>query len=291
MNLPLRGPRWRRFLCLAPLLALLAPLSGCSGGLSDILSVNFDRLDVDSIDFEQADTRFVFRVDNPNPIGIELARFNYTLTMGDIEWVTGEDADGLVIEAASGSEVSLPVQVAWASLYDLVQANRGADSLPFTLEGSFGFDSPIGAIDLPYSAGGVFPALRAPAVGFKALRVEDYSIAGATLALDLDVDNDHASTLDFVNFDYAIELEGSTVAEGLVAELASVPGASADTVTLPIELDFLEAGMGLYDAISASRIDVGLRARTDVLIDTFEGLEPLEVPLEIDEAGRVDIDL
>lgn len=270
---------------LLPLCPLLVLGTGCEVLSDYIPTVAFERLDVGAVDWEGADTDFVFRIDNPNPVEIKLARFDYTLQFADVPWLEGDDPDGLVLAAGTGSEMALPVSVEFASLYEVVSATKGLDTVPFGLSGSFGFDSPAGVIDLPYNAEGGFPALRTPKFAFARIRVDDLGLTGATLALDLDVTNEHGSSLIFENFDYGLKLSGIEVADGVVADLGEVLGAETGTLTLPFEVDFLEVGTAVYDAITSGEVQVGLQASTDV--ETPFGL----VPLSLDESGQVSVQL
>jgi len=263
----------------------LLPLVGCEEIDPFLPSVSFDRLDVQSVSFEAVEADFVFVVDNPNPVDINLARFDYALAFEEVEFLVGDDPDGLELGAVAESEVALPVGFTFESLFELVDATRGEDVIDFDLTGSFGFNTPAGQVNLPYAADGDFPALRTPTFSFDTVRVDDLSWSGATLAIDLGVDNDHGSNLIFENFEYGIDLEGSELASGLVDDLGTVEGASTGTLTLPIDVSFADAGTGVYDVISGGgEVDLGLSASTDV--DTPFGL----VPLTIDETGAVSID-
>ena len=145
-------------------------LIGCTESGS-LLDVEFDRLDVNSVSWDDVDTDFVFKVTNPNPIGVRMQRFTYELAFDGVDWVSGDDPDGLQIAAADESEVALPALVGFVELYDMVQAVRGSDDVPFEISGIFGFDTDLGAIDIPYAADGTFPAVRRPTIDFSTVRL------------------------------------------------------------------------------------------------------------------------
>ncbi len=264
------------------LLPLLALLSGCSELDPYLPTVTFDRLDVQSVNWTQVSTDFVFLVDNPNPVEVPLARFDYSLALGGVELLSGDDPDGLVLLADDASELALPVDLLFESVYELVQAVRGDDAVPFALTGSFGFDTPVGAVDLPYDAGGDFPALRTPTIDLGELRVESLTLSAIELALDLDIDNDHGSTLWFNDFDYTVSLAGTEAASGLL-DLGGVEGATLGVVPLPITIDNLSVISALYDVLTGDSVRIGLDAVTNV--GTPFGV----VPLTVDESGNVDI--
>lgn len=261
-------------------------LSGCNGELDGYLpTIAFDRLEVNSVDWDMADTNFVFKVNNPNPVEITLASFDYNLAFQGEEWLTGDDPDGLVLGAAGASELALPVGLVFQDLYDMVQAVRGEDTIDFELGGDFGFNTPIGLVELPFETEGNFPALRTPNFAFSALRIDDVGLTSATLALDLDVDNDHASNLDFTNFDYSFALEGYDVGSGAVAQLGTVDGADTGTLTLPMEISYGSAGYAIYEILVGgdSKVNIGLSAATDV--GTPFGI----VPLDVSKSGKVSL--
>lgn len=268
-------------------IASLLLLTGCFEEIEPFLpTVQFGRLDVGSLDWDHIETDFVFYVDNPNPIGIPLESFDYALSLADIELLSGADPDGLELLATDMSEVALPVSLEFLNVYEVIQTTRGLDAVPFGLNGSFGFDSPLGVVDLPYDAGGDFPALRTPGLELGRLRLQDISFTSATLQLDVEVDNDHGSTVWLENFDYALSLEGIEVGTGLIQDFAGVDGATTYTVGLPLEIDFLDAGAALYEAFTGGdKINVKIEAATDV-ITPFEGYT---LPLEISESGRLSL--
>ena len=71
---------------------------------------------------------------------------------------------------------------------------------------------------------------------------------------------------------------------GFVDDFASVDGASTYTVSLPLEVDFLDAGAALYEAFTGGDdINVKIEAATDVITP----FEEVTLPLEISKSGRL----
>ena len=266
------------------LLSISVLLSACSDS-GYLPTVSFERIDLQRIDWQDVDANFVFSVKNPNPLTIDLARFDYDLSFSGVHWVSGDNPDGLVLVASGSSEWALPMHIVFEELYDLVQATKGEDTIPFELAGSFGFDTSIGAIDLPYRADGGFPALRTPDVQYQTLRVSDVGVTTADLALDLGVTNDQGSNLWFKDFDYDVDLSDFDIGSGQVADLGGALPATTTTLTLPLTVDLLESGMAVLDILLGDdEADLDLKASTDV--DTPFGV----VPLSIDEHGNVTIE-
>lgn len=316
----------KRQICSLPLVLLMV---GCTDGGGSIFDVKFDRLDVQEVNFEEAEADFVFRIENRTPLGFQVDRFDYALAFEQIEWLSGDKPDGLALYADDFSEVSLPVNIVFQDLFDLVQATRGKDTIDFGLDGNFGIrlsqdtilperedgdtgaaaDSGLAAdeevsnaavgdvISIPYDAGGDFPALRRPRFSFKRVKVGsfDWTNLVVPIELKLDVDNEHGSSLFFTNFSYDLDIEGVSVASGLVDDLGEVLGASdsdeagaagTGVLTLPINVDLAGLGTSVINILSGGggKLNLGLAATTDV--DTPFGV----VTLAIDETGDVSVD-
>jgi LEA14-like dessication related protein len=267
----------------------LIALTGCSELEPFLPKVKFDKLSVRDITFQEANVDFVFSVENPNPVGVNLASFSYALGFEEVQLLSGDNADGFELQAMGSSALELPVDLVFADAWNTVQATRGVDDIGFGLDGNFGFDLPeIGLVKVPYDAGGSFPALRTPQISLNALRATkvDLFTQTASLELDLGIDNDHFSTLFFNSLDYDLKLGGTSVADGLIADLAEVDGANSETIVLPINVNLLNVGSTVVNALTGNgKIDVKLAATVDVLTPFTD----LPIPLSIDEAGNLTV--
>ena len=71
---------------------------------------------------------------------------------------------------------------------------------------------------------------------------------------------------------------------GFIDELGSVDGATTETVSIPIEIDFLDAGVALYSVLQGEKLEVDFQADMDV--DTPFGV----VPLQVDQLAEIGIE-
>lgn len=267
------------------------PLAMSMSACSDIAfedffpTVRFDTMRVSELSFESIEADFVFQVDNPNPVQVDLAKYSYAFGLGGVDLLSGDNGEGFTLAASGASELVLPARVVFADAWEAVQATRGVDDIPFALSGGFGFDTPIGVVDIPYAADGAFPALRTPKITFEGVRfgTPDWFAMRVPLEVDLGIDNEHGSNLLFEQFDYGLSLSGRRVATGIVPALADIPGGTKGTSTIGIELNLLSAGEVVLDLLdgSAEPLQLGLDANLDVA--TPWGV----LPLSVTEAGLV----
>ena len=122
---------------------------GAVAQLGDLLApytpkLHFDRLAVDKIDFTSISADFIFGVQNPNPVSVKLDQFGYSLGLEGVEFVKGRNTDGIALKSKGDTELSIPVTLAFADIFKLVQNVDGKDDIGFSLAGDFGFNTPAG---------------------------------------------------------------------------------------------------------------------------------------------------
>lgn len=264
---------------------LLSLLLGCGVDLSGAIpTVKFERFDVNTVDFEHIDTDFVFRVDNPNPIGAPVDRFAYSLSMMGVEILSGDDPNGLELVAGGSSEVALPVGLDFANLWEAITATRGEDFVDFGLRGGIGVDSDIGPIDVTFDEQGSFPALRVPKVELGKLRIKAFDGTNLDLGLDIGLDNDHESTLGFRDIAFGMKIAGVDIGTGALADEVDVDGATTEDVELPISINVFDVAEAAGQILAGQpvRLELDLGAN----VDTPFGL----LPLSVDETGNVEIE-
>ncbi len=252
--------------------------------LGDLLApytpkLRFERLAVDKIDFSNIAVDFVFAVQNPNPISVKLDQFGYSLGLEGVEFLKGRNTDGLALKSKGDTEISIPVGLAFADIFKLVQNVDGKDDIAFSLAGDFGFNTPVGMANIPFKEEGRFPVVRPPSIGLKGAKLAKFEpLKGkATLAVDLGFKNDKGGApLKFKGFDYGLKLAGTKVSSGVLDNVPDAPGGQEQVVSLPIELDLFQLGKTMVTALSGKTpVDVGLDAK--VMVGTPFGDIPLDV--------------
>jgi hypothetical protein len=270
------------------LIPMIAALTGCDAIRSMLPSANFDRMELQSITWSGVDADFVFAVNNPSPVEIEIVRFNYALEFDGNEWATGESANALKLSAIDQSEMILPLSIHFAELYELVDPEEERDTLPYGISGSIGFDTPAGIVDLPFSHEGDFPALRTPILRPTGLRVDSMDVLGGAVGLTIEMvaQNRHQSAFQIDDFRYRISMMDTDVVAGFVEDLGSVDGGDTAQFELPMELRLIELGTAVYTAVvsGGGEVDVGLDVSANVVTPfgtiPFSGFETRDVAVQ-----------
>ncbi len=264
-------------------------LAGCPKGKLPALdsfkpTLSFQKFELKGIDFDKADIDFIFKLDNPNPVGLNIASFDWKLDLAEQPFLDGVRDKGWDLPASGERNLRLPVQVAWQKLIDTGRAMKGQDEIPFTLAGRFTIDTPIGPLTLPYSHNGALPMLHKPELRLATARIANFNLLQQTarIEVDLGVKNEQASPVGFSKFDYKLALGGKQVATGKIPGLTDLTPGKEQIVTLPIDLKLVDLGAQVVQALKdKGPVDIGLLG--DAAVRTPWG----EAPLAIDRTQRL----
>lgn len=275
-------------------LILIAPLlmvGGCKkfdlGSLNVekyLPKVRFQKMRVERVDFRGMDTNFRFQVENPYPVDLKLASFDYDLALQDSPFLNSASEVGLDLAAGTTSPMDLPARLEFADVLALVKNLQDTDEVDYGLTGTFGVNTPAGKIDVPFDQAGTFPTLKAPKIKPTGIRIANVNLLRqqARIEVDMGITNRAKShAYGMKDLDWGIDLAGSRVATGVLGDL-SVAAGQTETVTLPIDLNLLQLGGTIVNAVTRKqpldvRLDAGLKVST-----------PLgSIPLQIDETTNL----
>lgn len=269
----------------APALALALGAAGCQHldkmpDLRELMpKVRFGDVKVEDLSFQKLDGKMVLEVDNPYPVGLALKKTDWKLALAGHPFLDGTDSTGLDLDPAATGKVRIPFSMRFVDAFQVASDLGNTDRIPFALDTELGFDTPIGPVTIPLHHEGELPALHAPNVRLRALRIETFQPLKnqASLALDLTLRSDQPSALTFETFAWGVKLAGSDVASGSTA-IGAVTGEK--DVTLPIDLNLLGIGEVIVQALT-KKTELKVRLTGDAQVGTPFGV----VPLAIDEVA------
>ncbi|MCU7842381.1 MAG: LEA type 2 family protein [Candidatus Thiodiazotropha sp. (ex Monitilora ramsayi)] len=211
------------------------------------------------LDFSGVDLAFDVQVDNPNPVGISLSGLDYDLKLLGSRFLTGEQPMGLQVAANGSSPVAVPVRLEFQQLMTAYQQLKHADKAGYQLDLGLGFDVPVlGSLRVPVSYNGELPIPKMPDLKVRSLDVQQLSMSGAKLLMQLEVDNPNAFSLFLNQLDYDLKLNGFQVGGGQITRPVDLKQDGQGVISLPLTLDFAQAGMGLYKALLGDGIQYDL---------------------------------
>lgn len=247
------APRARAALA-AGLAAAALALGSCAvleqGGVARP-EVDLQSTRVASLSLSDVDLVLGFEIENPNSFGIRLDRLDYELLVAGERLATGDQRRGFEIGPRDRSRADIPISVSWDDLARVYRSLRGGGSADYRVDAGFWFEVPIlGAVRVPVTSDGDFPRLSMPRLSVADLDVARIDASGASLDLRLELENPNDFPLSVGDLDYALDLAGSRVARVEDAGRLTVGRGGTGAWTVPVRIDFAEAGRALAQALT-----------------------------------------
>jgi LEA14-like dessication related protein len=260
------------------LVAVIAGLCGCAT-LQQLLAASFIRptltfktASLADLSLGSATINLTYLVENPNPIGLELASVEYAFFVEGKQVVAGKPPAGLRIPADGQAEVVLPANVRFMDIVPVLETFLTKDQASYTARGALGVDTPIGVVSLPFEKEGSFDVPKLPAVEFQAPRVTRITLTSATIEVPLTVTNRNGFPLPIGGLSGDITLAGARVGSLSTGDLGMIDARAARPVALPLTIHFAQA------AAAAAAIQGG--STTLAFNGTLQS-GPISLPLSI----------
>jgi len=242
---------------------LLGSLSACQQ-LFQTPQVDVRKVEVTDVSFSGIGADIVFGVQNPNAIGLDLARLAYELTVDGHPFVQGSGDHKLHVPARGTGELRLPVAFKFTELAQSLDALFRKRELPFAIQSKLGFGTPLGVLDVPLSYSGKFPVPQLPDVSLGGAQVGAVDLTGATISTTIHVKNKNAFTLPIGQLLAGLTINGMSLAD--VSTPAQKLSANANVpMTVNTRIDYLKAGLGIVNAVKARSAKVALDGGLDLL--------------------------
>jgi len=241
-------------------LCTLLTVNGCASlnqlkDAADIKNpeVNLKASRVTALSFDSAELELTLSVNNPNLIPIKLAGFDYTVNVGETQLLSGEQQNGVKINARGQSDVQVPLSIKFSQLKTLSDALNNKNELTYNIQTTAHLDLPVlGIRKFPGSIQGTLPIPIIPKISVQNIDIKKISFTGATLLLAIKVENPNTFGIDLRRFGYDLAVNDKHWAKGNMNELIHVAENGTTTLHIPLELNFSQLGMALYKTLTQS---------------------------------------
>jgi len=265
------------------LLLLAATLAGCAG-VEKVLTTGFQKPKLvfqsftpRELDLEGVTLGLVYRIDNPNAIGLPLANVDYKVDVEGRQAVSGSSRTGLRIPANGSAPLELPIRLRYADVPGLLTNLATKERLGFHVQATAGIETPVGVIGIPFSYTGEVERPKMPHIGLAGISLGSASLSGLSFKMKVDVANPNGFALPVGALAYGLKVGGSPVLSAASQGIGSVPGRGKTQLEIPVQLPFAQAA----DAVS--RLMRG--GSTDVALDGKAHFGSVSLPVNL--SGRL----
>jgi len=273
-------------------LALAGLAAGCAGAPVPapppvIVAVDPPLLRIESclpqnVDANGVTIALLGRIDNPNPIDLDLARFRYAVEVEGQRVAAGQVAHHAAIPAGGSLPVAIPARLPWGNVPGFLTMFLVRESLAVRVAGAADVRVPGGAIELPYAATGSVVLPRLPVVTLEGARVRESNLLDTVMEVRLRVLNPNPFPLPAGTVAFDLSVGGVAVAHAVSHSLAAVPAMSATPVLVPIRLSAMGAIAGILSAAAQGNPEVAFAGRLGygalaVAVDASTALAPRQL--------------
>jgi LEA14-like dessication related protein len=259
----------RKPLLLLPLLLGCSLLRQAGSSAFERPTLSFKEARLPEIDFKGAELDLVFLVTNPNPIGLDLTRASYNLEVEGHKVASGTPKNGLKIPGGGTTEVTFPAKLQWNEIAPAIEAVFAMDQLHYKASGELG----VGPVTLPLRHEGTFAAPKMPKIDVGPPQITSLMLTGARVALPLKIVNANGFPLPLGGILGTVDIAGSTVGRIAMPQAAPVPSNGETTVTVPLNVSFLQSSAAVAQAIRSGVAEV----KVDAILNAAGASIPLKV--------------
>lgn len=244
--------KWLKSIQLLLVVATVFIATGCS--LNEVKeaagiekpSVSLEGMQITDLTMESAGLSLKLTVDNPNPIPINLAGFDYALLFDGKQLLAGKKRDQFKIDAKGVSTVTVPVSLNFADLKGLYQGVTEQDTLNYELQTTALVDLPvIGIQKFPSTQKGQFPVPKIPEVSLAGINVKKMGLSGAEIVIGAKIKNPNSFGIDVSQLAYKLSINGAQWAESTLSETINLAEKGETQIDIPLKLNFMEMGSAL----------------------------------------------
>lgn len=268
--------------------------SGCAA-LRDLANtrrptLEYNRMSIQSIDFNRAVLQFHFDVNNPNPVDITADRYSYEFFINDNSFLSGTEDRNLRISRESVSTLSVPVTLNFSEMLNTFSSLIGSEVFAYRINTEVQFDIPgLGVQRLPVNAAGELPIPRIPRIEFGGFDVKNLSLAGAEMEVAFRITNPNSFGISMSNAAYILQVNGRQWLDTRLDDAIRLGASESDTIRIPIRLNSAQMGSVLLEMMAGTTtFNYGLNGSADISAD-IEGFDTgTTIPFNV--TGRYTMD-
>lgn len=229
-------------------------------------SVTIDDFRVTNLSLKDIELTFDLAVNNPNPVALTLASYDYDLQIEENSFVKGKQSLSSRIEASGSNTISVPVTFTFEELYQTFKSIKDKDDTAYQFFANIGVNVPVlGLIEVPVEKKGTFPVVKAPTLSVSNFSITNLSFTKADIELELEVKNPNAFGVILNGLDYNVDLNGFSPISGNISERVEIIEKGSGKIKIPASFNLIELGLGAYQALRGNEpFDYSLNGSADI---------------------------
>jgi len=214
-------------------------------------SLSVDDVHITGFNFREMQLTYDIKVDNPNPVALNMLGYDYNLKVNDHSFLKGDQTKKVNIESSGQSIVQVPLTINFKELYNTVEGVANKDQSSYNFLSHLAFDLPVlGKTKIPVHKKGNIPIVKLPKVNVQNISVDNLSLNGADMNLHLQFDNPNGFGLNINQLKYNLMVNGNKWAVGKALKGVDIKKDGVTNLDIPISLDIGQIGMSAYKLLT-----------------------------------------
>lgn len=239
---------------------LLGVLAGCLLGAAIMpsaspakkIAISLDRKEIRQMDASGLVLVFYLEIGNSERTAYSLVEYDYRVVVENTDYFALRTAldEPIPVPGEEATRISLPLKITYPDLLERVPAaGGGAKALCYVIGEMIFADSRGRREQIAFAFSGEFPIFRPIEIEIRPIEVKTLTIGGADFTIGYTLRNRNSFEMILGRLAYRLNLEGRTVAEGVLPPGRKVESQGEITLTLPHMLEFFEVGREVFDTM------------------------------------------
>jgi LEA14-like dessication related protein len=224
---------------------------------------------VEKLTFDGVELLLDLHVTNPNPIDIPLTGLAYEVMMNGKSILSGKKKNNPTITANTTSTIQIPFQIPFSIMKTITSDLFSKDVIKLDVQTELFFSIPvIGEKSVSFNASPEIPIPKVPTLTVSKFRKKNVSLTGATLVFDMELNNPNIVALNLNELDYAFSLSENELLKSGISKQITIPKKSKATIPVEFKVNFIKAGMVLYNILQGDRsLDYAINGTFNLNLD------------------------
>jgi len=214
--------------------------------------VSLERKEIRDMDPSGLTLVFFLEIANSSRSSYSLSAYDYRVVVEGADYFALKTSleSPILVEKERTTRISLPLKITYPDLLERVPGAADVPKAACYVTGLLIFTDSRGRQETtPFAFSGDFPVFRELEVEVKPLAVKTLTIGGAEFTLSFSLRNGNSFELALGKLSYRFEVEGRTIAEGIIPGGKKIESQAELSFSLPLMLDFFEIGREVFDIL------------------------------------------
>lgn len=239
-------------------------------------------------DFSMSGLSYVFyvRITNSSSSAYYLSSYDYRFLVNQEEYFRLQRPleKKIRIEPKNNKLLSFPIKITFAHLFRLIEGMETQDHAEGNWTGTMSFsDDKKERGRLSYSFSGEFPIFKSPEIQFLSFRVNNLTIGGADVTVQVSIINPNIFDLLVERISHKFYLRNNLISEEVSSEELGIVSRGEKSFAFPVLINFFEVGKEIHTVLQGS----SSLCRLEGVIEAKTGWGRVKIPF--DKTGRVKI--